>query len=111
MSQQKFEFESDWKLFRRLLPGWQERFMAKLNREYAELLAEDRQASDIFWELDKRMREDKRKAGVVVRDMSRSNMDMHIMNLLSEGAITLDDLSEFSEEYRGRIELIMSRWG
>ena len=29
--------ESDWKLLRKLVPGWQERYMDKLNREYIEI--------------------------------------------------------------------------
>ena len=30
--------ESDWKLLRKLVPGWQERYMDKLNKEYIEIL-------------------------------------------------------------------------
>lgn len=30
--------KNDWKLFRERLPGWQERYMDKLTREYAEFL-------------------------------------------------------------------------
>ena len=44
--------EKDWKLFRKLLPGWQEAYMERLTMEYIELLSSDRQASDKFWELD-----------------------------------------------------------
>ena len=31
--------ESDWKLFRKKLPGWQEVYMGKLTQEYAAILA------------------------------------------------------------------------
>lgn len=40
--------EQDWKLFRKKLPGWQENYMAQLNREYQEILAQDKKPSDIF---------------------------------------------------------------
>ena len=54
--------KNDWKLFRERLPGWQERYMDKLTREYAELLTDDRcQPSERFWTLNKRIREDRRK--------------------------------------------------
>ena len=32
--------KNDWKLFRERLPGWQERYMDKLTREYAEFLTD-----------------------------------------------------------------------
>lgn len=32
--------EKDWKLFRKKLPGWQENYMARMNREYEEILAQ-----------------------------------------------------------------------
>ena len=54
--------KNDWKLFRERLPGWQERYMDKLTREYAEFLTDDRcQPSERFWTLNKRIREDRRK--------------------------------------------------
>lgn len=37
--------EKDWKLFRKMLPDWQERYMERLNQSYAELLNSDMQAS------------------------------------------------------------------
>ena len=45
--------ESDWKLFRKKLPGWQEAYMDKLNQEYIQLLTGTGDASDKFWELEK----------------------------------------------------------
>ena len=57
--------KNDWKLFRERLPGWQERYMDKLTREYAEFLTDDsRQPSERFWTLNKRIRENQRKTGV-----------------------------------------------
>lgn len=47
--------KNDWKLFREQLPGWQERYMDKLTREYVEFLTDDRcQPSERFWTLNKR---------------------------------------------------------
>ena len=53
--------ETDWKLFRKKLPGWQEAFMAELNKEYISILSRDQNASDNFWELEKRIREGRLK--------------------------------------------------
>lgn len=38
----------DWKLFRQQLPGWQEAYMDRLNREYAEILAGEGNPSEKF---------------------------------------------------------------
>ena len=52
--------EKDWKLFRSKISDWQEAYMEKLNQEYIELLSGDGYASDKFWALEKRIREDKK---------------------------------------------------
>ena len=91
--------ESDWKLFRKLLPEWQERFMERLIAEYAKVIADKGLASDRFWKLQKRLQKDVRKVGVCA-EMRRSIMDMNLRSLLHEGAITKDDLDGFSDELR-----------
>ncbi len=100
--------ESDWKLFRKKLPGWQESHMEKLTQEYAVILAGSGPASDKFWELEKRINEDKRHVGVVAT-MSRSKMYQNMMALFDEGVITLDDLDEFSDELKGRFAFLFKR--
>ena len=97
--------EKDWKLFRKLLPGWQEAYMERLAKEYIELLSSDRQASDKFWELDQRIKHDKRRTGVLARGVSRSNMFQLIINLIYEETISEDDLKEFSESLRENIHV------
>lgn len=97
--------EKDWKLFRKLLPGWQEAYMERLAKEYIELLSSDRQASDKFWELDQGIKQDKRRTGVLARGVSRSNMFQLIINLIYEETISEDDLKEFSESLRENIHV------
>ena len=91
--------ESDWKLFRKLLPGWQERFMERLLGKYAKIIAGQGLASDRFWKLQERIQKDVRKVGVRA-DVRRSTMDMNLLLLLQEGAIAKDDLDGFSDELR-----------
>lgn len=69
--------EKDWKQFRKMLPEWQEAYMERLTKEYIELLSSDMQASDKFWALDKRIKDDKKCTGVIARDISRSHMFQH----------------------------------
>ena len=99
--------EKDWKLLRKRLPDWQENYMKRLNDEYMEILSSDELPSTKFWELEKRINRDKRDTGVMVDDMSRSRMTTIIINLLNEGAITADDLDDFSEE----LKELMGRFG
>ena len=98
--------ESDWKLFRSKMPGWQEAYMDRLNQEYIRLLSAPGNPADKFWELEKRIREDQKSVGVVAR-MSRSNMYTNILALLADGAITLEDLADFSEDLRERVAFVM----
>ena len=91
--------EKDWKLFRKKLPDQQEAYMDKLNKEYIELLSAEGNASDKFWTLEKRIRQDKKDCGVQC-EMSRSNQFYNMLSLLNEGVITLNDLEEFSGDLK-----------
>ena len=66
------------------------------------------QASDHFWKLWERIKEDRKNTGVMV-EMSRSSMIMNLENLIGEGAITLEDLAEFSEELQERVRFLVER--
>ena len=96
--------EKDWKLFREKLPEWQETYMKRLAKEYIELLSSDKQATEKFWMLDKRMKNDKRCTGVLARDIRRSNMLQHIINLIYEEAIFEDDLKNFSRDLQDTVK-------
>ena len=89
--------ENDWKLFRARITGWQEAHMEKLNREYIELLSADGAASERFWALYERIREDRKSAGVIV-EMKRSLLPTNLLRLLDEGVIDIEDLEGFSDE-------------
>ena len=62
----------DWTLFRTKIGDWQEAYMDRLNREYIELLNEDNSPSEKFWQLDTRIRGDKRSPRVQIQ-LSRSD--------------------------------------
>ena len=68
--------ESDWKLFRKRLPGWQESYMEKLVGEYMGMLSGEGLASEKFWALEKHVNEDKRRPGVMVSDVRRTRCTM-----------------------------------
>ena len=80
--------------------------MARLNREYIALLSGSGSSSEKFWALEKRMREDKKSGGVVMR-MSRANMELNILSLLSDGIIAMADLDDFSEDLREKLASVL----
>ena len=93
--------ESDWKLFKELLPKWQESYMEMLIGQYIEILNGGSGASSRFWALEERINRDKLSSGVLVNDIRRSTMRYEIANLLSDNVITLDDLDGFTEDING----------
>ena len=97
--------KKDWALFREKVADWQEAYMDKLNKEYIELLTGDGRPSEKFWALEERIRNDKKDTGVQLR-MSRFNCIYNIVSLLNEGAITMEDLEEFSDELKERVHFI-----
>ena len=100
--------EKDWKLFRSKIADWQEAYMEKLNKEYIELLSGKGNASDKFWALEKRIREDKKDCGVQC-EMSRSNLFYILLSLLNEGAIILEDLDDFSDDLKETVKSFFGR--
>lgn len=96
--------ESDWKIFRKLIPVWQERYITKLNKEYIGILIQDKNASTIFWELNDRIKKDRNSPGVII-EMSRSLLVENLISLIKHNVITLDELNDFSEETKESIQM------
>jgi hypothetical protein len=99
--------ESDWKMFRKRLPDWQERHMEKLLREYAAVINGDGNASTKFWTLEKRLRADVKHAGVCV-EISRSSMIFVLLRLVKETVISAEDLDGFSDELKQRLAQVFA---
>lgn len=98
--------EKDWKLFRKKITDWQESYMERLCKEYIDLLSSDIDASDRFWELEKRIKADSKKTGVIAI-MSRSQMIFNIASLVNDGAISMDDLEEFSDDVKEAVKRML----
>ena len=102
--------KKDWKLFRERLSGWQENYMEGLVKEYANFLNDDKKpASERFWELEKRIKEDKRHPGVIM-EMSKSEAIWDIVRLIRLKVITYDDLSDFSDELQNEVKRILEMY-
>lgn len=53
--------------------------------------------------MEKKIKNDKRKTGVLAEGISRSNMKFLMMDLINEGAITPEDFDGFSEDFRDQL--------
>ena len=102
--------KGDWKLFRELLPGWQERYMERLLAEYAQIISGDGAASDRFWSLDDRMKRDKESPGVLISP-SKSNLPWDLARMIHDGIITMDDMNGFTDDLIDWVNLILGRSG
>lgn len=77
--------------------------MAKLNKEYIQLLLQDKPASSLFWELEKRIKQDKTSPGVIL-ELARSKVVTNLVGLINDKVITFEDLSDFSDELKEEVK-------
>ncbi|WP_342758377.1 multidrug transporter [Kineothrix sedimenti] len=100
--------KQDWKLFKERLPEWQEHYMERLTKEYIELLSSPGNASDHFWQLEKRIKQDKKHHGVLL-EMRKSNAIWDIAMYVRDKVITMDDLEGFSEDLIDAVKINLGR--
>lgn len=101
--------KKDWKLFQERIPDWQEKYMEGLIKEYVDFLNDDtKPASEKFWELEKRIKEDKRHPGVIL-ERRKSEVIWDIVRLIRLNVITYDDLSDFSDELKQEVKRIIEQ--
>ncbi len=101
--------KSDWKKYREKIPGWQEHYMERLVEEYITFLRSEQPASDKFWELEKRIKQDKKCPGVLI-EMRKSTAIYNIVRLIYDDVISLDDLDEFSDDLKEAVKFLIERW-
>ena len=100
--------KADWKLFREKVPEWQERYMEKLVQKYVKLLTSPGDASEHFWELEKRIRNDKKHPGVMMQ-LEKGEAIWDIAILIRKRVITVKDLDGFSQELKDAVAAILDR--
>ena len=100
--------KSDWKLFRALIGDWQEAYMERLVKEYVDLLEGEEKASDKFWNLEERIKKDKKHPGVML-ELSKGNMVVDIVALINRDVITVVDLKDFSDELKEDVNYLLHR--
>ncbi len=97
--------EGDWKLFRKKFCEWQEHYLDGKISEYKNLLDSDDTSSSKFDLLQEKINSDRRSPIICLPcRFSRSNMFINIVAIVESGAISYDDLSEFSTELQNDVK-------
>ena len=74
--------------------------MEGLVKEYIDILSSDeKEASDKFWELEERIKKDKKHPGVLI-EVRKSNALYDIIRFIALDVITYDDIADFSEDLK-----------
>lgn len=85
--------------------------MEGLVEEYIEMLSnDDKPASEKFWTLEKRIKNDRKHPGVII-EVRKSNALYDIIRFIALDVITYDDLADFSEDLKKDIEFLLERLG
>lgn len=100
--------KQDWLLCRKKIGEWQEAYIDKLLFEYAELLQRESLASEKFWELEKRIKNDKRSRGVVL-EIRKQNVIYDLVAMILDGIITFEDLDDFSDDLKETVRFMVTR--
>ena len=81
--------------------------MEGLVKEYANFLNDDKKpASEKFWELEKRIKEDKHHLGVIM-ELKKSEVIWDIARIIRLNVIMYEDLSDFSDELQNEVKRIL----
>ena len=96
--------ESDWKLFRKRVPEWRERYLSLKNKEIVGIFADNNKTpTEQFWDAKKKMEEEARILVDCLDGHSRSKMQWYLLLMHHYGLIRDEDLDEFSEELREQV--------
>lgn len=82
--------------------------MGRLCGEYIELLSGGGDPSEKFWQLEKRIRSDKRNPGVQL-EMTRTNFIYNIISLISNDVISMKGLEDFSDKLKETVRVFLER--
>lgn len=80
--------------------------MERLVEKYIKFLSSDKAASEKFWELEKKIRKDKKNPGVLI-ELRKSDVPWDLAALINTKVIKFEDIGEFSEDLQDAVKLIV----
>jgi len=101
--------EKDWKKFCAMVPDLRERYLAKENQKFIEILqAPDKSPTERFWNAYEQMKETRKILVTCFDGHSRSKLSDFIGLMYGYGILTDKDLEAFSDEVLVGVELVKS---
>ena len=100
--------KKDWKLYQEKIVDWQEAYTERLIKEYVDYLNGDESACTKFWEMEKRIKMDRKSPGVCI-ELNKGDMLSDLVRLIKGGVITFDDLDAFSDELKESVKFLQQR--
>lgn len=100
--------KADWKLFMEKVPEWQEAYIENLLKEYIKILQSKKPASTKFWDLDKRIKKDKKNPGVQMQ-LEKGEAIFDIVTMMNLGIITQENLADFSNDLKESVQELIAR--
>ena len=98
----KKPLESDWKIFRKRVPEWRERYLLYKNEEIIGILTDpSKTPTERFWDAKRKIEEEARILIDCLDGHSRSKMAWYLQFMHHCGLMQDSDLHEFSEALRG----------
>ena len=99
--------ESDWKVFRKLRELALERYCQRVLKNVRQLVDKDSGSyHERYLKLWKILRSRDKTLGLCFDDPRRSQAFIQLANIVAEDLLTEDELDQFSDEMRERIEVI-----
>ena len=103
--------ESDWKVFRDMLPELREKYLKKKNKEIERILNDrERNETERFWDAEERIKKEVEILRECLDDYSRSKMGMKVMLMCRYGMLEKNDLEKFSEDFQKQYKEFWNRW-
>lgn len=97
--------EADWKNFRKIVPGLQERYLRERNAELSAMLRDESLTpTNQFWTASDQIDEIGKILRLCFAGHSRSKMIHYLMIMYRYQMLTEEDLDGFSDEVRERLE-------
>jgi hypothetical protein len=100
--------ESDWKTFRKRVPEWRERYLARQNQQIAALFTDgEKTPTEQFWEAEKKINAVAQILVDCLDGHTLSKMEMFLCLMYRHKMIGAEDLEEFSGGIKERILLMV----
>ncbi len=97
-------FATDWRLMRRHLSEWRDRYLERKNKEIVAVLQdENKTPTERFWEAKEIMDKEAQILEYCLNGHSRAKMLRYLLRMYCYGLINRTDLEEFSPELRERV--------